>query len=67
MTVGAILLAATEAMKLTEKVVDALHKDKSEKLREDWEHDKTQLAEAVERGDLDAIRRITARWADNGV
>lgn len=64
---GTVLVAALEAMKLTEKIVEAIHKDKSEKLREKWEKDKAELAEAVAAGDLELIRSISARWADTNL
>lgn len=44
------------------EMLKTLHKDKSEKFENEWEKDLPKLTEAVDKGDIDAIARITAKY-----
>lgn len=39
-----------------------IFRKKSEKIKNEWEKDKKELAKAIRDGDLDTIRRISAKY-----
>jgi len=62
MTVGAALEAAAEGIKLTSKIMDALHKERSEELENEWEKDLPELTKAIADNDADRVRAISAKY-----
>lgn len=44
------------------EIFKMFHKTNSEKFENEWEKDLPKLTEAVDKGDIDAIARITAKY-----
>ena len=49
-----------ESLDLVGKIMDALQKEPSEKTENEWKKRKQELLDAINCGDIDTIRRITA-------
>ena len=64
MTLVSALAAATEGIKLTSKIMDALHKERSEELKDEWEKDLPELTKAIADNDIDRVRAISAKYAN---